>query len=254
MDQQRKHNLQEFLYQVTRQQHRSHDFTYIPSSLTGELRAIITAPPAVATYSSIKIEILKRTSLSSEKKFSETSQRREFSRPNTIADAQQNAAAHSAESKLLKQLFSSKLPQYVQGILTHLIDVSTVDQLAASADKILEYTKSSPEQNNSPLPVAIVSSEFKEFRESTQKNIDKLFAEVHLLCINRNSSPRRYRHSNSRSPSRSKPFCWHHYKFGSSAKKCISPYTFKTQENLKSRTPSMTAVPGTFSPCCTFSY
>ncbi|XP_014778901.1 uncharacterized protein LOC106875326 [Octopus bimaculoides] len=140
-----------------------------------------------------------------------------------------------AESKLLKQLFCSRLPQYVQGMLTHLTDVSTVDQLAASVDKILEYTKSIPEQNKSPLSVATVSSEFKEFRESTQRTIDKLVAEIRLLRINRSSSPHCYRRSNSRSPSRSKPFCWYHYKFGSTAKKCISPCTFKTQENKKAK-------------------
>lgn len=51
------------------QQHVYILLSFIPPSSVGELRDIVTIPPADATHSPLLHEILKRTSLSSEKKF-----------------------------------------------------------------------------------------------------------------------------------------------------------------------------------------
>ncbi|VDO77786.1 unnamed protein product [Schistosoma margrebowiei] len=119
---------------------------------------------------------------------------------------------------LFKQLFLSKLHQQVQAVLVSFQNYA-LDELAASADRILEITKSSTSEVFS----------VKEKPQSTQNDITEL---CHTLTRylnlrndrNRSHSPRR---SISRKRSVSRPretdnpdWCWYHSQYGKFSKNC----------------------------------
>ncbi|VDP39957.1 unnamed protein product [Schistosoma curassoni] len=87
------------------------------------------------------------------------------------------------EEGLLKQIFLSKLPQQVQAVLVSFQN-NALDELAASADRILEITKSTTEVFS-----------VKEKPHTTQNDITELchtLTRYLNLCNDRNRNQQRY--------------------------------------------------------------
>ncbi|VDP47958.1 unnamed protein product [Schistosoma margrebowiei] len=134
---------------------------------------------------------------------------------------------------LFKQLFLSKLPQQVQAVLVSFQN-NALDELAASADRTLEITKSSTTE--------VVSA--KEKPQTTQNDITEL---CHTLTYyfyfrndrNRSHSPRR---SIPRKRSASRPretdnpdWHWYHNQYGKSSRNCRKPCNFPNMKMTDSK-------------------
>ncbi|VDP06304.1 unnamed protein product [Schistosoma mattheei] len=125
---------------------------------------------------------------------------------------------------LFKQLFLSKLPQQVQAVLVSFQN-NALDELAASADRNSEITKSS---NAEVFSV-------KEKYQMSQNDITELFHTLTRYLKFRNDRERSHtpRRSTSRKRSVSKPpetdnsdWCWHHNQYGKSPRNCRKPCIF----------------------------
>ncbi|CAI2729054.1 unnamed protein product [Schistosoma spindalis] len=137
---------------------------------------------------------------------------------------------------LFKQLFLSKLPQQVQAVLVSFQN-NAVDELAASADRILEITRS---------PNAEVFS-VKEKPQTTQNDITQLCHTLtrYLKLGNdrkRSLTPRRStsrRRSVSRTRETDNPdWCWYHNQYGKSARNCRKPCNFPNAKSVDAKNAS----------------
>ncbi|XP_029634918.1 uncharacterized protein LOC115210455 [Octopus sinensis] len=206
----------------------------IPPSLANSLKDIIIDTTKDATYPSFKSEIIYRMAIPESKRFCTLicDEYLDGRTPTQLLCRMRELTEDSSkDSSLLKQLFFSCLPSHVQGILTPSMDVTPIDQLALSADRILEYTGNRTVDNKlaavSPSPSTVVAS----FQQPDSTQVDTLQAirelteQVKNLCASQNS-PRQRTFSQSLFPMRcafppapSSDLCWYHCRFGQNARK-----------------------------------
>nr|VZI48739.1 unnamed protein product [Spirometra erinaceieuropaei] len=130
---------------VGRSHERIRNFTVVaalPMDIATDLRDIIDCPPTEAHYTALKEALISRISLSTQKRLQRliseedlcgrkpTQLLRRFEK---LADGQKLDAA------MFKQLFLQRLAPSVQAILAANIPSSTVQILAETANRILEY-------------------------------------------------------------------------------------------------------------------
>ncbi|CAH8582451.1 unnamed protein product [Schistosoma intercalatum] len=125
----------------------------------------------------------------------------------------------TSDDGLFRQLFLSKLPQQVQAVLVSFQN-NAIDELAASADRILEITKSS---NSEVFSV-------KEKPQTTQNDITELCHSLTRYLRFRNGRKRSHtprRRSVSRPRETGNPdWCWYHNQYGNSSKNHRRPCNF----------------------------
>ncbi|VDP74234.1 unnamed protein product [Schistosoma curassoni] len=133
---------------------------------------------------------------------------------------------------LFKQLLLSKLPQQVQTLLVSLQD-NALDELAASAGRILEITKSTTEVFS-----------VKENPHTTQNDITELCHTLtrYLNLRTARKRPRTPRRSISRKRSVPRPretdnpnWCWYHNQYGKSSRNCRKPCNFPNTKPTDSK-------------------
>ena len=119
-------------------------FSAFSASLTPVVKDLITDTRLNSTYDSIKQEVLFRTSLSAEKRF-QTLVNDELlgnRMPSELLRRMRKLAEDvPADSAFIKQFFLSRLLPQVKTILTPMVEKSSVDEIAASADKVMDFTK-----------------------------------------------------------------------------------------------------------------
>ncbi|VDP81421.1 unnamed protein product [Schistosoma curassoni] len=137
---------------------------------------------------------------------------------------------------LFKQHFLSKLPQQVQAVLVSFQN-NALDELAASADHILEITKSS---NTEVFSV-------KEKPQTTQNDITELYHTLtrYLNFRNDRKRSRTPRRSTSHKRSASRPretnnpdWCWYYNQYGKSSRNCRKPCNFPNTKPTDSKSNS----------------
>src|SRR5690606_13928043 len=142
---------------------------------------------------------------------------------------QQLAGPGADNNELIKELFLGRLPRQVRIVLSTSEERSTLQQLAETADKMIEVI----DLPSSNVNAISDNSRFSRF----ESQLSELTAEVQSLKLSRDRSKRRFtrRHSRSRSRSRrnSNGFCFYHDRFRERARKCEQPCSFKpsNQEN-----------------------
>ncbi|XP_014772146.1 uncharacterized protein LOC106870529 [Octopus bimaculoides] len=158
-------------------------------SLTATVRDLITEPPHDAMYRRIKQEILRHTSLLEERKFQtlindeHLDDRKPLQLLRCIKDLAQNAPA---DGVLLKQLFFPRLPSNIS-----LVEMTPVEQIASTVNRIIEYTGNTtkptpvPLNTSAHLPVASVSTDKDLALAAILKVIAELTREVQLLRTSR---------------------------------------------------------------------
>ncbi|KAH9581182.1 hypothetical protein MS3_00008398 [Schistosoma haematobium] len=131
---------------------------------------------------------------------------------------------------LFKHLFLSKLPQQVQTVLVSFQN-NALDELAASADRILEIMKSSTTE---------------EKPQTTQNDITELCHKLTRYLNFRNDRKRSHtpRRSTFRKRSVSRPremddpdCCWYHNQYGKSFRNCREPCNFPFSKPIDKCTP-----------------
>lgn len=226
-------------------------FTHIIASLQPEIatevRDLILNPPKKNPYTTLKEELIKRTSASEQKRLNRLLIGEELGdrKPSQLLRRmQQLLGDKKLEGSILKQLFLQRLPMNVQLILSSTSDTASMEELARLADKIVEVA--------SPLAIAgmqaqppsyphaeasAASSSHSSLAGDMQKltaQVAQLTAQVQTLTTSlhreRSRSRSRYRNPNKRrsspSPNRPSSICWYHHRFGERAHKCTQPCSY----------------------------
>lgn len=205
-----------------------------------EVEDIIVNPPAQTPYTTLKMELIKRVSLTEQQRVKQLLLGEELGdrKPSQFLRHLRSLAGASTAigSDLIKTLWLQRLPPHVQAILQTQPSTVSIDDLAATADKILEVQPTFVPHVNAvaaPNPGTNLSTELEELR----KLINALQNEVKTL---RNQQQQRSRsRSRQRSPERTNSnqsrgeerICWYHQRYGADANKCQEPCNFKPSSN-----------------------
>ncbi|BHF79320.1 hypothetical protein SprV_0602244000 [Sparganum proliferum] len=186
-------------------------------------------PAPEAPYSALKEALISRISLSTQKRLQRLISEEDLGdrKPTQLLRRlEQLADGQKLDATMFKQLFLQRLPPSVQAILAPNIPYSTVQTLAETADRILEYYQP-------PVTVNVASqSTIVPTIEDVVKRLDALTLEVSQLRATRGYNPRSPAITRRpRSPTPNQPtvdgFCWYHHNYGSNAHRCHSPCKYK---------------------------
>ncbi|XP_052824337.1 uncharacterized protein LOC128247918 [Octopus bimaculoides] len=138
-----------------------------------------------------------------------------------------------ADSVFVKKLYFSCLPTNVQTILANMVDTNTIDQIAASADKIMEFS-----HRPTIADSIIASSSSRQQPDNTNgdtmlKAIDGLTRQITQFClVSRRSRSRSlsFKRRNTFSTSNFS-VCWYRAHFHDKARHCNKYCAFKVSEN-----------------------
>ena len=207
-------------------------FEYVVSSLSPEfafeVRDLLLKPPADDPYDTLKVELIKRTAVSDQRKLQQLISGEELGdrKPTQLLRKMQQLLGDkmgaTSDSSFLRELFLQRLPANVRMVLAS-ADVSMdLGKLADMADKVMEVAV--------PTVAAIPSSTTTNLQEVQQ--LRQEVARLTELVTSLTTSLSRRRpsgHGCTPSPTRTnnppKPeeLCWYHAKFGENAKKCKEP-------------------------------
>lgn len=198
----------------------------LPPSVVEQLLDVIHPIPPVAPYDTLKEALLKRTSASEEHRLKQLLSGVQLG-DRTPSQLLRHMKAIVGDLKiddaLLRQLWCQRLPSTVNAILSVSDSNSTLENLAAIADKIQERIPST-----STMHITESSSSSSADRISRlEEMITQLSSQVNRLTLqrqNKRSFSRRHSRSRTRSTSRSSNrFCRYHRRFGDKARRCIHP-------------------------------
>ncbi|BHF67661.1 hypothetical protein SprV_0301068900 [Sparganum proliferum] len=164
------------LRQITREDTKFHYIVAaLPMDIATDLRDIIDCPPTEAPYTALKEALISRISLSTQKRLQRLISEEDLGdrKPTQLLRRlEQLADGQKLDATMFKQLFLQRLPPSVQAILAPNIPSSTVQTLAETADRILEYYQP-------PLTVNVASrSTIVPTIEDVVKRLDALTLEV----------------------------------------------------------------------------
>ncbi|BHF59564.1 hypothetical protein SprV_0100252400 [Sparganum proliferum] len=219
------------LRQITREDTKLHYVVAeLPMDIATVLRDIIDCPPTEVPYTALKEALISRISLSTQKRLQRLISEEDLDdrKPTQLLRrSEQLADGKKLDATIFKQLFLQRLPPSVQAILAPNIPSSTVQMLAETSDRILEYYQP-------PVTVNVASrSTITPTIEDVVKRLDALTLVVSQLRTTRvyyARSPSITRHPRSPTPNQLTVygFCRYHHNYGSNAHRCHSPCKYKT--------------------------
>lgn len=205
--------------------HDSTKFFHVASVLehryASAVRDIIVAPPETGKYARLKLELVRRFTLSTEARLQRFFQHEELGdrKPSDFLSALRLLAENDVSTRVLRT-------RWLQGLPTRLHDIlaasppDDLDALAVIADRIHE------EVINSPRVEKIV--------DNSREAIEELSRQVAALSGNRRATsirPRSTTKDDDQDASRH-GMCWYHHKYGTQAKMCRPPCKFE-EKNFK---------------------
>jgi hypothetical protein len=220
-------------------------FYYVISQLdhryATEVEDIITSPPESDPYTMLRIELIRRLSLSREQRIHQLLTLKMGDHKPSQFLKHLRSLAPDVPDDFLRSIWSSRLPTNVQAILAGQHEDS-LDAAARSMDRISQISPQPVLASIGPPPPAEKSALLLGM-EDLSRQVAAIRAEQDRLRDNfrdphsSSRDPRpgsRTRRSGSRSPSRndSAPStCWYHRHFGAQAQRCTSPCNYRQQEN-----------------------
>ncbi|BHF82359.1 hypothetical protein SprV_0802549600 [Sparganum proliferum] len=171
------------LRQITREDTKFHYVVAaLPMDIATDLRDIIDCLPTEAHYTALKEALISHISLSTQKRLQRLIYEEDLGdrKPTQLLRRlEQLADGQKLDATIFKQLFLQRLPSSVQAILTANIPSVTVQMLAETADRILEYQQP-------PVTVNLLSrSTITPTIEDVVKHLDALTLEVSQLRATR---------------------------------------------------------------------
>ncbi|XP_046960643.1 uncharacterized protein LOC124530502 [Vanessa cardui] len=219
-------------------------FYYVLAHLDGQYSAvvedIIENPPASGKFEKLKSELIKRLSISRQKKVKQLLQSEELGdrKPSQFLRHLQQLAGPNMPDEFITDVWTSRLPSNLQTIIASQANM-TLQDLADLADRVHDIAPSSPH-----MAVASVSR-LESAMDMMARQITELTKQVSELTTRHHRPRSRSRHmprQRTRSTSRRShsnykkfPVCWYHYKFGNLAKKCIPPCDYDSGKVSGSR-------------------
>lgn len=201
-----------------------------------EVRDLLLSRPKDNPYTTLRDNLIKRTSASEQKRLHQllTSEELGDRKPSQLLRRmEQLLGENQLEESIFKQLFLQRMPHHVQSILASSRDAMSVAQLADLADRIIEV-------RTSPSISSVTQSSDDRIAELNSK-VDQLTVQINALTAQLHSRSGRSRSrsrgaSGSKDRSRSRSYnrsnahgqCWYHWNFGSKAKKCNLPCTYSS--------------------------
>ena len=215
-------------------------FNHIVSALQPEVavevRDIIIDRPKEKPYSTLKAELIKRTSASQQRRVQILLNEVELGdgKPTRLLrHMRQLLGEQRIDEGIFKQLFLQRLPPNVQAILASSSDSVDLDQLATLADKIMEVNLPQVTAVTPPTPTPTVAAALEP---TLTEQLAALSKQVASLQEQLNKSQQRRSRSRSRSRDRNEDFggkCWYHHTFGAKAHKCTSPCNYNSQPSTQ---------------------
>lgn len=211
------------LRRITDQQTRFHHVVSALSSTdAAEVRDIIIAPPPTTPYDILRAELVRRTSLSEQRRLQQllTTEELGDKTPSQLLRRMKHLLGNATiEDSLLRQLFLQRLPNDVRMMLAS-ADSATLDDLAKVADRIVDASTT-----RAPEVYQATQSSYhpSDFCTAMERRMDQLTEMVAALrptrspSRGRTNSPAR---GDSRSHSPANQQCWYHRTFGTRARKC----------------------------------
>jgi hypothetical protein len=235
----------EVQFKIARIANQTAKFTYLAASLpravAPDLRDLVINPPADNPYDALRAALIKRTAVSEETRLRQLMsglQLGDKSPSQLLRQMRQLGETHKIDDSLMRHFWMQRLPASVQGIISPFIDNSTLDELAASADKVVEHIPAS--LHTIGASPSSSTSENKAYAEILQE-LQSLRLEVQHIKADRNQSSSR---QGRRQPDRKRSFsrkrsqsrgdnglCWFHDTFRKDARNCRPPCTWSTQGN-----------------------
>lgn len=215
-------------------------YSYVISSLEQrfamEVQDIISQPPSDTSYDTLKTELIRRLSVSEEKKIRKVLLEEDLgdrTPSQFLRHLKSLSSATAVGDQLLKTLWVQRLPPHIQGILQTQQDLPC-DRLAIIADKILEVQ---PITSTLPNVAAVTYSDTQitlltEQIKNLTVQVSKLVA--HVMSTTNSVPPKpRYRSISRSSSSQHSTMCWYHRKYGLQAHRCVQPCNFNPGNNNK---------------------
>ena len=227
---------------ITSQQSK---FDYVVSSLApefaAEVRDLLINPPADHPYDTLKAQFTKYTTASEQKKLQLlfSSEVLGDRKPTQLLRHMQQLLGNRpglTDESFLRELFLQRLPPNVRMVLVSTPEGTRLEQLAEIADKVMEVAGPAPPNiagvNNTPLSKEVESLREEVARLGTliqQLSHSRSNTRSSSHCSRRSPTPTPTNTSDSTDTSReSEPLCWYHHKYGSQAKNCKGPCSWKS--------------------------
>lgn len=211
-----------------------------------EVRDLILTPPNQNPYDTLKAELVRRTSISEQRRLQQllTTEELGDKTPSQMLRRLQQLLGDSPttfDPWLLRELFLQRLPATVRMVLAPTTNI-TIEALAQLADRVVEVASpaistvatdslavSRSQQENSDTRKSLVPDVIEDMR----MQINQLTTQVAALMTTAPSRSRQRSRSRSSQSGRSPPrpgspppgICWYHWKFGNKAQKCRAPCT-----------------------------
>lgn len=207
-------------------------FAYVQAHLEAnqakEVKDVITKPPAINRYESLKKALLQRIAIPQEQQIRQLLEQEEIGdrRPSQFHRHLQSLARDAVPEALLRVLWMGRLPSQLQTILvTRTAD--SLDEIAEQADRVYEVVKQTP---------AVASVQLAIQGQAMEQQIQELTKQVaslnKKLIQNKKAQQKRDRSKNrSQEDIDEEGICYYHRRFKDKAKKCTQPCSFNKQEN-----------------------
>lgn len=211
----------------------------LPSTLADSVSDLISDPSPEATYESVKSEIVRRNSTSSQTAFRQLMEDEDMgdrSPTQFLRRLRQLNGDSDSNEGFLRKLFIDRLPALVTTILAPSLETNTLDQIATMGDKIMDFSNGG--SSSSPTPKSLIASASKRdtsSKDELSRKLDILTEKLNTLWSNRSRSrtPSRRRRDSFRtfrSRDNSSPgLCWYHKRFLDKAHKCIQPCSYSSK-------------------------
>lgn len=217
-------------------------------SIIVQIEDIIENPPTSNKYEKLKTELIKRLSVSQEKKVRQLLIHEELGdrKPSAFLRHLQSLAGRGVPEDFLRTIWTSRLPTSLQTIVATQT-TTPLEAVAELADRVFEIVPVNP-----VTQVASSSSSSGSILEVMRNEIASLTRKLEVLTttVERQSRTegrscegycRRQTRSRSRSQSRhfatsnNKKLCWYHQNFKEKARRCTSPCDYVPENTNASR-------------------
>lgn len=216
-------------------------------SIMAQLEDVLENPPTSNKYEKLKTELIKRLSVSQEKKVRQLLIHEELGdrKPSAFLRHLQSLAGRGVPDDFLRTIWTSRLPTSLQAIIASQV-ATPLEAVAELADRVLEIAPVNPVAqvaSTSSAAGSILEVMRTEIASLTRK-FDELTTKVERQSrTGRPDRSRNRRFSRSRTRSRGRTnkmadnrgICWYHYKFGEKAHHCNKPCDFVSENAKASR-------------------
>ncbi|CAE1140783.1 unnamed protein product [Acanthosepion pharaonis] len=192
----------------------------LPLEAVQEVREIIISPPKDKPYYKLKEELVRRTSMSRQKKLSQLLHEEQLGdiKPSQFLRRLQHLAGESNEDGIIRHIFLQRLPPAYHAVLAAVGEDAPVEKLAEIADNVADLTSGctapvSAVQTQEPDPLA----RLLEGQRRLEARMEDLERRLQKVSIHRSQSRGRVKAVSK------DPMCYLRRKFGDRANYCKPP-------------------------------